>query len=63
MRSKAAQMAAYVDMCDERDRLQKELDDLIRERNRLRGVVRELMGLLDGSAAQNALQRAKDLLP
>lgn len=63
MRSKAVQMAAYVDMCDKRDRLQRELDDLTRERNRLREVVRELMGLLDGSAAQNALQRAKDLLP
>lgn len=56
-------MAARVDMCDKRDRLQKELDDLIRERNRLRDAVRELMGLLDGSTTQNALQRAKDLLP
>lgn len=63
MRSKAVQMAAYVDMCDKRDRLQKELDDLIRERNRLREVVKELMGLLDGSTTHNALQRAKDLLP
>lgn len=63
MRSKAVQMAARVDMCDKRDRLQKELDDLIRERNRLRDAVRELMGLLDGSTTQNALQRAKDLLP
>ncbi len=63
MRSKAVQMAAYVDMRDKRDRLQRELDDTIRERNKLRDAVRELMGLLDGSAAQNALQRAKDLLP
>ena len=63
MRSKAVQMAAYVDMRDKRDRLQWELDDLIRERNKLREAVRELMGLLDGSTAQNALQRAKDLLP
>ena len=63
MRSKAVQMAAYVDMRDKRDRLQWELDDLIRERNKLREAVRELMGLLEGSAAQNALQRAKDLLP
>jgi len=56
-------MAAYVDMRDKRDRLQRELDGLTRERNRLREAVKELMGLLDGSAAQNALQRAKDLLP
>lgn len=63
MRSKAVQMAAYVDMRDKRDRLQRELDDTIRERNKLRDAVRELMGLLDGSTAQNALQRAKDLLP
>lgn len=63
MRSKSVQMAAYADMCDKRDRLQRELDDTIRERNKLREAARELMGLLDGSAAQNALQRAKDLLP
>lgn len=63
MRSKAVQMAAYVDMRDKRDRLQRDLDDLVRERNRLREAVRELMGLLDGSAAQSALQRARDLLP
>lgn len=56
-------MAAYLDLRDERDRLKRELDDLTRERNRLREVVKELMGLLDGSTAQNALQRAKDLLP
>lgn len=29
----------------------------------LRTSLRELVGLLEGSAAQNALQRAKDLLP
>ncbi len=29
----------------------------------LRASLRELVGLLEGSAAQNALQRAKDLLP
>ena len=63
MRSKAVQMAVYLDARDERDRLKRELDDLIRERNRLRDAVRELMGLLSGSTAQNALQRAKDLLP
>lgn len=63
MRTKPVQMAAYLDMRDKRDRLQRELDDTIRERNKLREAVRELMGLLDGSAAQNALQRAKDLLP
>ena len=63
MRSKPVQMAAYLDARDERDRLKRELDDLIRERNRLREVVKELIGLLDGSTAQNALQRAKDLLP
>lgn len=63
MRSKAVQMAVYLDARDERDRLKRELDDLIRERNRLRDAVRELMGLLDGSTTQNALQRAKDLLP
>ena len=63
MRSKAVQMAAYLDARDERDRLKRELDDLIRERNKLREAVMELMGLLEGSAAQNALQRAKDLLP
>ena len=63
MRTKPVQMAAYVDMRDKRDRLQRELDDLRCERNRLREAVRELMGLLDGSTAQNALQRAKDLLP
>jgi predicted nucleic acid-binding Zn-ribbon protein len=63
VRSKAVQMAAYLDARDERDRLKRELDDLIRERNKLREAVMELMGLLEGSAAQNALQRAKDLLP
>ena len=63
MRSKAVQMAVYLDARDERDRLKRELDDIIRERNRLRDAVRELMGLLSGSTAQNALQRAKDLLP
>ena len=63
MRSKAVQMAVYLDARDERDRLKRELDDIIRERNRLRDAVRELMGLLSGSTAQNAIQRAKDLLP
>lgn len=63
MRTKPVQMAAYLDMRDKRDRLQRELDDTIRERNKLRDAVRELIGLLDGSTAQNALQRAKDLLP
>ena len=63
MRTKPVQMAAYLDARDERDRLKRELDGLIRERNKLREAVRELMGLLDGSTTQNALQRAKDLLP
>lgn len=63
MRPKPVQMAAYLDARDERDRLKRVLDDTIRERNKLREAVRELMGLLDGSAAQNALQRARDLLP
>lgn len=63
MRSKPVQMAVYLDARDERDRLKRELDDLTRERNRLRDAVRELMGLLDGSTTQNAIQRAKDLLP
>ena len=44
-------------------KVEHELSDAHRAIESLRASVRELVGLLDGSAAKNALQRAKDLLP
>jgi len=43
--------------------LERELNDTHHTIESLRASLRELVGLLDGSTAQNALQRAKDLLP
>ena len=43
--------------------LERELTEANRTIESLRASVRELVGLLDGSTSQNALQRAKDLLP
>ena len=44
-------------------KLERELTDAHHTIESLRASLRELVGLLEGSAAQNALQRAKDLLP
>ena len=43
--------------------LERELTDTHRTIESLRSSVRELVGLLEGAAAQSAIQRAKDLLP
>ena len=43
--------------------LERELTDAHRTIESLRASVRELVGLLEGADAQNAIQRAKDLLP
>lgn len=40
-----------------------DISSLYRTVESLRSSLRELVGLLDGADAQNALQRAKDLLP
>ena len=44
-------------------KLERELTDAHHTIESLRASLRELVGLLECSAAQNALQRAKDLLP
>lgn len=44
-------------------KLEQELNDAHHTIESLRASLRELVGLLEGSAAQNALQRARDLLP